>query len=68
MAKLDFYDTDAVKAFVLNILIENAELRSELEYERKSSNDWFDRYKKANQRVIDLEVKVATLEGGSENE
>ncbi len=28
MAKLNFYDTDAVKAFVLNILIENAELKA----------------------------------------
>ncbi len=29
MAKLNFYDTDAVKAFVLDILIENAELKSD---------------------------------------
>lgn len=28
MANLNFYDTDAVKAFVLNILIENAELKA----------------------------------------
>ena len=68
MAKLNFYDIDAVKAFVLNILIENAELKSDLDYEKKCSNDWFDRYKKADQQVQDLEVKVATLEGGSENE
>ena len=31
MAKLNFYDTDAVKAFVLDILIENAELKSDLD-------------------------------------
>ena len=66
--KLNFYDTDAVKAFVLDILIENAELKSDLDYEKKCSNDWFDRYKKADQQVKDLEAKVATLEGGSENE
>lgn len=65
---LNFYDTDAVKAFVLDILIENAELKSDLDYEKKCSNDWFDRYKKADQQVKDLEAKVATLEGGSENE
>ena len=64
MAKLNFYDTDAVKAFVLDILIENAELKSDLDYEKKCSN----RYKKADQQVKDLEAKVATLEGGSENE
>lgn len=67
-ASLNFYDTDAVKAFVLDILIENAELKSDLDYEKKCSNDWFDRYKKADQQVKDLEAKVATLEGGSENE
>ena len=39
MAKLNFYDTDAVKAFVLDILIENAELKSNLDYEKKCSND-----------------------------
>ena len=50
MAKLNFYDTDAVKAFVLDILIENAELKSDLDYEKKCSNDWFDRYKKAYQQ------------------
>lgn len=37
-------------------------------HEKKCSNDWFDRYKKADQQVKDLEAKVATLEGGSENE
>lgn len=37
MAKLNFYDTDAVKAFVLDILIENAELKSDLDYEKKCS-------------------------------
>ena len=68
MAKLNFYDTDAVKAFVLDILIENAELKSDLDYEKKCANDWFDRYKKADQQVKDLDAKVATLEGGSENE
>lgn len=68
MAKLNFYDTDAVKAFVLDILIENTELKSDLDYERKRSNDWFDRYKEKNQQVKDLEAKVASLEGGSENE
>lgn len=68
MAKLNFYDVDAVKAFVLDILVENAELKSDLDYERKCSNDWFDRHKEKNQQVKDLEAKVASLEGGSENE
>ena len=33
MPKLNFYDTDAVKAFVLNILVENEELRRDLAFE-----------------------------------
>ena len=61
MAKLNFYDIDAVKAFVLNILIENAELKSDLDYEKKCSNDWFDRYKKADQQVKDLEVSWSSI-------
>lgn len=61
MAKLNFYDTDAVKAFVLDILIENAELKSDLDYEKKCSNDWFDRYKKADQQVKDLEANSERL-------
>lgn len=68
MAKLNFYDTDAVKTFVLNILIENAELKIDLDNEKKCSDDWFDRCKKADQQVKDLEAKVATMERGSENE
>ena len=68
MAKLNFYNVDAVKAFVLNILIENVELKSDLDFEKKCSDDWFNRYKKAEQQVKDLEAKVASLEGGSENE
>ena len=57
-----------MKAFVLDILIEHTELKSDLDYERKCSNDWFDRYKEKDQQVKDLEAKVASLEGGSENE
>ena len=68
MAKLNFYDTDAVKAFVLNILIENAELKSDLDYEKKCSNDWFDRCQESRSARKTFEAKVTTLEGGSENE
>ena len=41
MPKLNFYDTDAVKAFVLNILVENEELRRDLDfYQRQTSSTW----------------------------
>ena len=38
---LNFYDTEAVKAFTLKILVENRELTESLEFERRSSTDWF---------------------------
>lgn len=44
MAKLNFYDTDAVKAFVLDILIENAELKSDLDYEKKCAKEAFTKF------------------------
>lgn len=40
MPKLNFYDTDAVKAFVLNILVENQELRAEVKVARDSRDYW----------------------------
>lgn len=40
MAKLNFYDTDAVKAFVLNILVENQELRAEVKAARDGRDFW----------------------------
>lgn len=68
MAKLNFYDTDAVKAFVLNILVENTELKESLEFERQSSTAWFNSCQEAEKKVKELEAKIATLKGGSENE
>lgn len=37
MPKLNFYDTDAVKAFTLDVLVDNAELRRDLDFERRRS-------------------------------
>ena len=37
MPKLNFYDTDAVKAFTLDVLVDNAELRRDLDFERRQS-------------------------------
>lgn len=48
---LNFYDTEAVKAFTLKILVENRELTESLEYERRSSTDWFNRFKEAEAKA-----------------
>lgn len=62
MPKLNFYDTDAVKAFVLNILVENEELRRDVDfYQRQSTSTWED-YKTQKARADAAEVKVAELE------
>ena len=41
MPKLNFYDTDAVKAFLLNTLVENKEVREDVDFERRQSQTWF---------------------------
>ena len=37
MPKLNFYDTDAVKAFTLAVLVEGVETRRDLDFERRQS-------------------------------
>ena len=72
---LNFYDTEAVKAFVLKILVENRELKDSLEFERTSSNSWFkqsqdaeSKAKDLESKVAELEAKVASMKGVTENE
>lgn len=65
---LNFYDTEAVKAFIFNILVENRELTESLEFERRSSTDWFNRFKEAEAKAANLEAELAALKGDSSNE
>jgi len=65
---LNFYDTEAVKAFTLKILVENRELSESLEFERKSSTDWFNRFQEAEKKAAALEAELAAMKGGSTNE
>lgn len=62
MPKLNFYDTDAVKAFVLNILVENEELRQHSDFLERQSNAWFQDYRTQKERADAAEAKVAELE------
>ena len=62
MPKLNFYETDAVKAFVLNILVENEELRQDLDfYQKYATANWND-CQAQKKRADDAEAKVAELE------
>lgn len=62
MPKLNFYDTDAVKAFTLDILVENEELRQHNAFLERQSNAWFQDYRTQKERADAAEAKAAELE------
>lgn len=62
MPKLNFYDTDAVKAFTLDILVENEELRQRNAFLERQSNAWFQDYRTQKERADAAEEKAAELE------
>lgn len=62
MPKLNFYKTDAVKAFVLNILVENEELRQDLDFYKRQTTSTWEEVKAQRERADAAEAKVAELE------
>jgi len=62
MPKLNFYETDAVKAFVLNILVENEELRQDLDFYKRQTTSTWEEVKSQRERADAAEAKVAELE------
>lgn len=72
---LNLYDTEAVKAFIFDILVENQELKKQLQTAQTSSDMWFkdyhtqrDRADKAEARVAELEQQIAKLTAGHTQE
>ncbi len=72
---LNLYDTEAVKAFIFDILVENQELKKQLQTAQTSSDMWFkdyqtqrDRADKAEARVAELEQQIAKLTAGQTQE
>lgn len=59
MPKLNFYDTDAVKAFLLNTLVENKEVREDVDFERRQSQTWFTQYQAQKGRAEAAEARIA---------
>ena len=59
MPKLNFYDTDAVKAFVLDILVDNAELRQDLDFERRQSAAGWESVREQRTRAEKAEAAIA---------
>lgn len=76
---LNLYDTEAVKAFIFDILVENQELKKQALNAQALSDMWFkdyqtqrDRTDKAEARIAELERQIAKLtaiqEGGDNND
>jgi polyhydroxyalkanoate synthesis regulator phasin len=78
---LNLYDTEAVKDFIFDILVENQELKKQLQTAQKFSDMWFvdskthkERADKAEARIAELEQQIAKLtagqtqEGGEDND
>lgn len=59
MPKLNFYDTDAVKAFVLDVLVDNAELRQDLDFERRQSATGWESVREQRTRAEKAEAAIA---------
>ena len=72
---LNLYDTEAVKAFIFDILVENRELKKQLQTAQTSFDMWFkdyqtqrDRADKAEARVAELKQQIAKLTAGQTQE
>ncbi len=59
---LNLYDTEAVKAFIFNILVENQELKQKAEDAQSASDMWFKDYQTQRERADKAEARVAELE------
>lgn len=59
MPKLNFYDTDAVKAFTLDVLVDNAELRRDLDFERRQSVAGWESAREQRERAEKAEAAIA---------
>ena len=59
---LNLYDTEAVKAFIFDILVENQELKKQLQTAQTSSDMWFKDYQAQRERADKAEARVAELE------
>lgn len=59
---LNLHDTEAVKAFIFNILVENQELKQKVAEVQSTSDMWFKDYKTQCERADKAETRVAELE------
>ena len=72
---LNLYDTEAVKVFIFDILVENQELKKQLQTAQNFSDMWFidskthkERADKAEARIAELKQQIAKLAGGQTRE
>lgn len=48
---LNFYDVEAVKAFLLKLLIEVEELRADLDFQEKQTQQWYAKYRALKAKI-----------------
>jgi len=65
---LDMNKTDEVKNFIFKILVENQELKEKSITDQESVDMWFDLYKTAQNRVENLEKRIAELQAQPKEE
>ncbi len=72
---LNLYDTEAVKEFIFDILVEIQELKKKLQAAQNSSDMWFiesktqrERADKAEAHIAELKQQIAKLAGGQTQE
>lgn len=56
--RLDFCNTDEVKDFVLKIMVENTELKEDLEFYRKRFAETWDKYEKVQAELDALRASI----------
>jgi hypothetical protein len=59
MARLNYYDPNAVKAFVLDILVENQELRADLKTAQSGRDYWMKECDKADGALSNIKANVS---------
>jgi len=59
---LNLYDTEAVKAIIFDILVENQKLKKQVANAQAMSDMWFKDYQAQRERADKAEARVAELE------
>ena len=65
MPKIDMENTVDVKALLLDVMVENRELRDELGQKTADSNYWFNRFVEQERKIDALTADLNTIRGAA---